>query len=76
MSWPNPKILRKENVELFNINSTPLSSNMIALICSAVSSSSLALYTFSLQEQIVVALDEAAKGNATVNFDEKTYAPL
>ena len=69
---PNPEALCKENVELFNINSLPLSSNMIALICSAVSSSS----SFSLQEQIVVALDEAAKGNATVNFDEKTYAPL
>ena len=23
-----------------------------------------------------MALDEAAKGNTTVNFDEKTYAPL
>ena len=43
---PNPEALRKENVELFNINSLPLSSNMIALICSVVSSSSLGLYTF------------------------------
>ncbi|EPS92966.1 hypothetical protein FOMPIDRAFT_1056397 [Fomitopsis schrenkii] len=56
----NPEALRKENMELFDINKVPLSSNMIALVCSA----------------IVVALDEAAKGKSTVNFDEKTYAPL
>ena len=45
---PNPEALRKENVELFDINNVPLSSNMIALICSVVSSSNLALYTFLL----------------------------
>ncbi|EPS92971.1 hypothetical protein FOMPIDRAFT_1056401 [Fomitopsis schrenkii] len=56
----NPEALRKENAERFNINKVPLSSNLIALVCSA----------------ILVALDEAAKGHLTVNFDEKTYAPL
>ncbi|EPS94988.1 hypothetical protein FOMPIDRAFT_1054614 [Fomitopsis schrenkii] len=56
----NPEALRKENMELFDINKVPLSSNMIALVCSA----------------IIVALDEAAKGKSTVNFDEKTYAPM
>ena len=45
---PNPEALRKENVELFDINNVPLSSNMIALICSAVSSSNLTLYMFLL----------------------------
>ena len=45
---PNPEALHKENVELFDINNVPLSSNMIALICSAVSSSNLALYMFLL----------------------------
>ena len=33
----NPEALRKENMELFDINKVPLSSNMIALVCSAVS---------------------------------------
>lgn len=73
----NPEGLRKENNDLFDINK-PLSSNMIALVCSAVCEHGfIVLTTAHCKIQIVVALDEALKGkSSTVNFDEKTYAPL
>ena len=35
----NPEALRKENADRFNINKVPLSSNLIALVCSAVRNS-------------------------------------
>ena len=37
-SGSDPEALRKENRERFDINKVPLSTNMIALVCSAVSS--------------------------------------
>ncbi|KAH9912425.1 uncharacterized protein B0H18DRAFT_961091 [Fomitopsis serialis] len=55
----HPEALRPENREHFDINTVPLSSNMIALACST----------------ILVTLDESLKGNITINFNEKTYTP-
>ncbi|KAH9927321.1 uncharacterized protein B0H18DRAFT_954453 [Fomitopsis serialis] len=57
-SGAHREAMRPENHARFDINKQPLSSNMIALVCSA----------------IIVALDEAVKVNITVSFDEKTYA--
>ncbi|KAH9912803.1 uncharacterized protein B0H18DRAFT_960774 [Fomitopsis serialis] len=57
-SGAHREAMRPENHARFDINKQPLSSNMIALVCSA----------------IIVALDEAVKVNVTVSFDEKTYA--
>ncbi|KAH9919277.1 uncharacterized protein B0H18DRAFT_1122641 [Fomitopsis serialis] len=58
-SGPHPEAFRGRNKERFEEALKRIPSNMIALVCSALR----------------VALDEALKGNATVNFDEKTYAP-
>ncbi|KAH9910182.1 uncharacterized protein B0H18DRAFT_1130544 [Fomitopsis serialis] len=57
-SGAHREAMRPENHARFDINKQPLSSNMIALVCSA----------------IIVALDEAVKVNVTVSFDKKTYA--
>lgn len=44
----NPEALRKENAERFNINKVPLSSNLIALVCSAVRVCALRSALYSL----------------------------
>ncbi|KAH9928608.1 uncharacterized protein B0H18DRAFT_1117802 [Fomitopsis serialis] len=54
----HPEALREGNQSRFDLNK-PLSSNMIALVCSA----------------LLVCFDEALRGNMTINFDEKSYAP-